>query len=148
MPGFLLARRVFERTRDFDWSKLSEGIILLNPAAFFTFHDATRKTAYEKMNQLVTKAENYLRAKSEKKAGRLPGGRKPPASVPKAAEIATLRKHLSARLGSPALLRLDASEESAGFAGCRNPPIPPVTGKGNGHAGSCDSREALASRAR
>lgn len=57
MPGFLLAKEVFDMTRDVDWAEL-EGIILLNHGVF-TFGDNAR-TSYERMIQLVTEAEDYL----------------------------------------------------------------------------------------
>ncbi|MBI5150782.1 MAG: bifunctional aldolase/short-chain dehydrogenase [Candidatus Omnitrophica bacterium] len=60
MPGFILARKVFEMTRDIDWRRL-KGIILLNHG-IFTFADDA-KTSYLQMIRLVTKAEEYLKKK-------------------------------------------------------------------------------------
>ena len=57
MPGFVLARKVFEMTRATDWSKL-EGIILLNHG-IFTYGETARES-YEKMISLVTECENFL----------------------------------------------------------------------------------------
>ncbi len=57
MPGFLLAKDIYERTRDIDWSKL-EGIVLLNHG-LFTFDDDAKKS-YEKSIELVTKAEKFI----------------------------------------------------------------------------------------
>ncbi|MEA3374469.1 MAG: class II aldolase/adducin family protein [Campylobacterota bacterium] len=57
MPGFLLAKDIYEKTKDMDWSKL-EGIVLLNHG-IFTFNDDAKKS-YEKMIELVTKAEAYI----------------------------------------------------------------------------------------
>ena len=45
MPGFILARTVYEMTRDIDWSKL-EGILLMNHGVFTFADDA--KTSYER----------------------------------------------------------------------------------------------------
>ncbi len=58
MPGFVLARKVYEMTRGLDWSSC-EGIVLLNHG-LFTFADSA-KESYEHHIRLVTKAENYIR---------------------------------------------------------------------------------------
>ena len=57
MPGFILAKKIYEDTKDIDWSKL-DGMILLNHGVF-TFDDDA-KVAYEKMIDIVTKAEVFL----------------------------------------------------------------------------------------
>ena len=57
MPGFLLAKKIYEQTKDFDWSK-SEGIILLNHG-IFTYDDDAKKS-YDKMIEAVSKAERFL----------------------------------------------------------------------------------------
>ncbi len=57
MPGFLLAKHIYDVTKNIDWKTL-DGIILLNHGVF-TFDDDA-KCAYEKMIAIVTKAEEYL----------------------------------------------------------------------------------------
>jgi len=57
MPGFILARKVYEMTLGADWSKY-EGIILLNHG-LFTFAD-TAEESYENHIRLVTEAEQYI----------------------------------------------------------------------------------------
>ena len=57
MPGFILAKKIFDMTRDIDWHAL-EGIVLLNHGVF-TFDDDAKKS-YDKMIDIVTKAEAYL----------------------------------------------------------------------------------------
>ena len=57
MPGFLLAKEVYKKSKDIDWDKL-EGIILLNHGVFTFDNDA--KKSYEKMIKLVNKAEEFL----------------------------------------------------------------------------------------
>lgn len=57
MPGFLLAKHIYDVTRNIDWNTLT-GIILLNHGVFTFDNDA--KKAYEKMIAIVTKAEVYL----------------------------------------------------------------------------------------
>jgi rhamnose utilization protein RhaD (predicted bifunctional aldolase and dehydrogenase)/NAD(P)-dependent dehydrogenase (short-subunit alcohol dehydrogenase family) len=58
MPGFVLAKLVYEMTKNVDWSKL-EGMVLLNHG-LFTFSDDA-KESYEKTIELVDKAEKYLK---------------------------------------------------------------------------------------
>lgn len=60
MPGFVLAKLIYDMTRDVDWSKL-EGMVLMNHG-LFTFNDDAKKS-YEKTIELVDKAEQYLKDK-------------------------------------------------------------------------------------
>ncbi|MBF0240190.1 MAG: class II aldolase/adducin family protein [SAR324 cluster bacterium] len=60
MPGFVLARKIYEMTRNLDWSQL-DGIILMNHGVF-TFNDDA-KASYDMMIQLVSEAESYLEKK-------------------------------------------------------------------------------------
>ncbi|TKI68641.1 bifunctional aldolase/short-chain dehydrogenase [Sulfurimonas crateris] len=60
MPGFVLAKLIYDMTRDVDWSKL-EGMVLMNHG-LFTFSDDAKKS-YEKTIELVDRAERYLEAK-------------------------------------------------------------------------------------
>ena len=57
MPGFILAKEVYKKSKRVDWKKLG-GIILLNHG-IFTFDDDAKKS-YEKMIDAVSKAEKYL----------------------------------------------------------------------------------------
>jgi rhamnose utilization protein RhaD (predicted bifunctional aldolase and dehydrogenase) len=57
MPGFILARKIYEMTRDFDWESC-EGIIL-HHHGIFTFDDDP-KASYEKMIEAVNQAEEFL----------------------------------------------------------------------------------------
>jgi len=63
MPGFVLAKLIYDMTRDVDWSKL-EGMVLMNHG-LFTFNDDAKKS-YEKTIELVDKAEKYLDSKGAK----------------------------------------------------------------------------------
>jgi len=60
MPGFLLAKYVFEVTQETNWSHL-DGIVLMNHGVF-TFGDSA-KESYDRMIQIVSDAENYLKRK-------------------------------------------------------------------------------------
>lgn len=60
MPGFVLAKLIYDMTRDVNWNEL-EGMVLMNHG-LFTFSDDAKKS-YEKTIELVDKAERYLEAK-------------------------------------------------------------------------------------
>ncbi|MDF1881591.1 class II aldolase/adducin family protein, partial [Sulfurimonas sp. MAG313] len=64
MPGFLLAKEIFEQTKEVDWKNL-DGIILLNHGVFSFDDDA--KSAYVKMIKIVDKAEHYLQENAQAK---------------------------------------------------------------------------------
>lgn len=57
MPGFVLAKKVYEMTKDIDWANL-KGIILLNHGVFTYDEDGMK--SYEKMLSVVSKAQKYL----------------------------------------------------------------------------------------
>jgi rhamnose utilization protein RhaD (predicted bifunctional aldolase and dehydrogenase) len=57
MPGFILAKEIYNLTKDLDWDSL-EAIILLNHGVF-TFNDDAQKS-YERMIEIVSTAEAYL----------------------------------------------------------------------------------------
>lgn len=57
MPGFDLAKFIYDQTVNVDWSNV-DGILLLNHGLFTFDNDA--KVSYEKMINLVNKAENYI----------------------------------------------------------------------------------------
>ncbi|MEN8717790.1 MAG: class II aldolase/adducin family protein [Sulfurovum sp.] len=57
MPGFILAKKIYEMSKDIDWNKC-EGIILHNHG-IFTFDDGAKKS-YDKMIDAVSKAEDFL----------------------------------------------------------------------------------------
>jgi len=120
MPGFILARKIFEATRDLNWDQC-EGIVLLNHG-IFTFADDA-KTSYEKMIQLVTKAEDFLQKQKALEARKAQAK-----TVPSAEQMATIRKHLSTVRGGPVLVRLNATPESVGFANWEH--VGDVTAKG------------------
>jgi len=57
MPGFILASKIYEFTKEFDWSKC-DGIIL-HHHGIFTFDDDAKKS-YNKMIEAVNLAEDFL----------------------------------------------------------------------------------------
>lgn len=57
MPGFLLAQKIYEMTKDMDWSAI--GGIILHNHGIFTFDDSA-KNSYDKMINAVSRAEKFL----------------------------------------------------------------------------------------
>ena len=107
MPGFILAKTIYEMTKDVDWESL-DGMILLNHGVFTFDHDP--KKSYEKMIKIVSKAEDYLKRKKavevkSEKVGKLKG-----------TYLASIRKQVSDITGKPVLSKLDHSGPSVGFS--------------------------------
>jgi len=95
MPGFLLAKEVYEMTRDINWEQV-EGMILLNHGVITFGNDA--RTAYMRMIQIVTVAEDYLEKRAMVEA---PGGDETPDED--LYELARLRRAVSETRGVPVL---------------------------------------------
>lgn len=111
MPGFILARAVYEMTRKTDWRAL-DGLILLNHGVF-TFGDDAR-ASYELMVKLVGQAEDYLAVNAKKKSSSTRSG---PAKPDTLAHLAHLRRAVSTARGSAMVARLDQGGEALEFAG-------------------------------
>ena len=62
MPGFVLAKEVYEISKNIDWQKIN-GIILHNHG-IFTFDNCAKKS-YSKMIEAVNRAEEYLKEKAK-----------------------------------------------------------------------------------
>ncbi|MDD2652867.1 MAG: bifunctional aldolase/short-chain dehydrogenase [Sulfurimonas sp.] len=107
MPGFVLAKLVYEMTRDVDWSAL-EGMVLMNHG-LFTFSDNAKKS-YEKTIELVGMAKEYL----EKKGAALELD-----SVASSVELLTLakiRKEVSNLKGAAAISIFNDSDLAVHFS--------------------------------
>jgi|TARA_B100000315_G_scaffold182629_1_gene171534 rhamnose utilization protein RhaD (predicted bifunctional aldolase and dehydrogenase)/NAD(P)-dependent dehydrogenase (short-subunit alcohol dehydrogenase family) len=109
MSGFVLAKQVFEATRDVNWQEL-DGIVLMHHG-LFTFGDDAR-TSYDKMIELVSKAEQYL----GKNVPRAPASREYQPVSRDYLDIARVRHSASQLAGSPLLVRWNRSVDSAGYA--------------------------------
>lgn len=107
MPGFILAKTIYEMTKGMDWNSI-EGMILLNHGVF-TFHD-NPKISYENMINIVTKAEQYLKKQGAKTIKSKKAGKT------NSLKIAELRKQISQISGKPFLCRLDNSGISVAFS--------------------------------
>ena len=107
MPGFVLAKLIYDMTRDVDWSQI-EGMVLMNQV-LFTFNETAQKS-YEKTIELVDKAEKYLEAKGatlhvEKKE-----------SHAELLSLAKIRKEVSNLKGKATISILNDSHEAVYFS--------------------------------
>ena len=114
MPGFVLAKQVYEATRHIDWNTL-EGIVLLHHG-LFTFHDDAR-TSYDKMIELVTKAENYLQSVNAFDA--LAQGNYTP-TRDDYLQLAQARRQTSELFGYPMLAKWKQDTLSVGYSSLEN----------------------------
>ncbi len=111
MPGFVLARKVFEMTQDMDWSKI-EGILLMNHG-IFTFGDDA-KESYGDMIRLVTEAERYLgRQRVVKVVGKA-------TDEMDLKDLAKLRKEISLARGIPLIAKFSTGKEHLNFSNLKN----------------------------
>ena len=111
MPGFVLARKVFEMTQGMDWSKI-EGILLMNHG-IFTFHDDARKS-YGAMIRLVSEAQRYL---SRQRVAMVSGKIKGDVDLK---ALAGLRKEVSLVRGAPVVAKVMLDKEHVSFANLKN----------------------------
>ncbi|MBI4308947.1 MAG: bifunctional aldolase/short-chain dehydrogenase [Candidatus Omnitrophica bacterium] len=110
MPGFVLARRVYELTRRLDWKKC-EGIVLLNHG-LFTFADDAR-ASYEQHVRLAAKAEIYIK----KQKVNIALGK---STVVNVMDLARLRQAVSKTMGAAVVACLKSDPKSIGFASLPN----------------------------
>ncbi len=111
MPGFILARKVYEMTRGLNW-KTCEGIVLLNHG-IFTFADDA-KVSYERMITLVSEAENYIRKQKIRIAVRHQK------SAVDLTALVRLRQAVSKAQGEAVTARLKNDPHSLGFVHLSN----------------------------
>jgi len=117
MPGFVLARRVYELTRSADWSRL-DGIVLLNHG-IFSF-GATARESYERMIGLVSRAESYLEQHGARTDGPADftdctdGGGSPGTDL--LVGLAQLRRAVGRAQGGPVVARLERSGGAVRFS--------------------------------
>ncbi len=115
MPGFLLAKTVYEMTRKIQWAKL-DGIILAHHGVF-TFGDEAKRS-YEGMIRLVSEAEGYLERHGAALSPKPPTrrGRRSEQADEFLKELARLRQAVSRAAGRAMLAALDDGPEAAGFS--------------------------------
>ena len=111
MPGFVLAKAIYDLTKDIDWAQY-DGMILMNHGVF-TFDDDA-KSSYEKMIEIVSRAEDYISALTFSVA-----------SIDNNAELdllslATVRQNVSTLRGSAVYALADCSAEAGSFSSMDN----------------------------
>ncbi|HUV49584.1 MAG TPA: bifunctional aldolase/short-chain dehydrogenase [Anaerolineae bacterium] len=111
MSGFILAKKVYEMTRNINWHEI-KGIILMNHGVF-TFSD-NAKASYKQMIHLVSLAEDYLQASGafDSIARAEPGE--------DLLTLAKIRKQVSLTKGSAMIAKLNSAPEVCGFANLTN----------------------------
>jgi rhamnose utilization protein RhaD (predicted bifunctional aldolase and dehydrogenase)/NAD(P)-dependent dehydrogenase (short-subunit alcohol dehydrogenase family) len=114
MPGFILARQIFNATRDVDWSTL-KGIVLLHHGVF-TFDEEAR-SSYEKMIRLVDRAEQYL---CDKGIWSCAHTMEYQPAHEDAVQLAQMRKQVSDLAGKPMQARWDISSAAVGYSALDN----------------------------
>ncbi|MBF2077467.1 MAG: bifunctional aldolase/short-chain dehydrogenase [Synechococcales cyanobacterium T60_A2020_003] len=110
MPGFILAREIRNLTQSVDWNQY-KGMVLMNHG-IFTFADDAR-TAYDRMIELVTLAEEYLQRHNAVSFA---------TANPQAdwLTLAKIRQQVSRVKGVPMLAQLDQRPEAVGFSALPN----------------------------
>ena len=107
MPGFILAKKIAELTKNVKWGNL-KGMILLNHGVFSFGENA--KDSYDRMIDIVSIAENYLKKRNVwKKFAKSK-------STPDLLTLANIRKNASIIAGKPYIALLNDSEEAVGFS--------------------------------
>lgn len=107
MPGFMLAKKIYERTKKLNWKECS-GIILMNHGVF-TFDDDAQK-CYQKMIDIVTSAEEYIESQNANSA-----------AVSESAEadlkaLSGIRREIMSLSKSSLIAQLNSNPEAVGFA--------------------------------
>jgi rhamnose utilization protein RhaD (predicted bifunctional aldolase and dehydrogenase)/NAD(P)-dependent dehydrogenase (short-subunit alcohol dehydrogenase family) len=110
MPGFDLARLCAEEFAK-QASKNTIGMVLMNHG-IFSFGETARQS-YERMIELVTRAEDYL---AKHKAWQLPAATEKPSPGPLRREMAELRRTLSTTAGFPVIVATPENAASLAFA--------------------------------
>jgi rhamnose utilization protein RhaD (predicted bifunctional aldolase and dehydrogenase)/NAD(P)-dependent dehydrogenase (short-subunit alcohol dehydrogenase family) len=127
MPGFLLAKRVRELTRDVDWKRF-EGIVLLNHG-IFSFGTSARES-YERMIGLVSRAEEYL-GQHGARTGRptdFTDCTDESLDVEVLRDFAELRREVGRVRGGPVVARITRSASAVAFSS--RPDVEAIAGRG------------------
>ncbi|HEY4596480.1 MAG TPA: SDR family NAD(P)-dependent oxidoreductase, partial [Thermoanaerobaculia bacterium] len=113
MPGFDLARLCAERFPAAAGPQ-TVGMVLLNHG-IFSF-GATARESYERMIELVRRAERVLERRGAWSLGRYPPTPQTPADAPDLLAIAKLRREISRAAGAPMVLVADRNPRTLAFA--------------------------------
>ena len=99
MPGFALAKACAAAAAALDGQAKVKGMVLLSHG-LFTFSDDARES-YERMIELVGRAEDYLRRHGAWDVAVAAAG----AAAPISLELSRLRRAISAAAGRPVIIR-------------------------------------------
>ena len=122
MPGFDLARECAQHFAA-EAGPHTIGMVLLNHG-IFSF-GATARESYERMIELVNRAEQYL---DRKNAWTLPTVAEEPPGPALRAEVAALRQRLSQLAGAPMIVTTHSSDKALAFA--RHPELARIAQQG------------------
>ncbi len=120
MPGFILAKKIYDMTKNVDWDKL-DGMILLNHGVFTFDNDA--KKSYQKMIDIVSAAEKYL--KRQKAIGLKGMKSQKEFSL---SSLVQIRRSISEIAGEAMLSRLSQEPMTVSFSA--QPNVKSIAGKG------------------
>ncbi len=123
MPGFILAKTVYDMTRDIDWARY-DGMVLMNHGVFSFDDDAKR--SYQKMIDIVTMAERYIASETSLKSNAVAR------TEADLLVLAKVRRQVAEQRGKAVYALLDDAEPAHGFAclpdvdsiACRGPLTP------------------------
>lgn len=108
MPGFILAKTIYNMTKDMNWDTIS-GMVLMNHGVF-TFDNDSKKS-YEKMVAMVSQAEDYIKDQGvQELAHEGPSEKMVPLSV------ARLRKEIGHKWGKPVLARVNDATKAIAYS--------------------------------
>jgi len=119
MPGFILAKKIYEMTRELNWDDCS-GMILMNHGVF-TFDDDAQKS-YQKMIDIVTTAEEYIK---DQNADQIVTSEN---SGEDLLALSKIRSDVMGLLNSPVIALSNRDPEAVGFAKLNN--IDSIAGRG------------------
>jgi rhamnose utilization protein RhaD (predicted bifunctional aldolase and dehydrogenase)/NAD(P)-dependent dehydrogenase (short-subunit alcohol dehydrogenase family) len=116
MPGFVLAKTVYEMSRNVVWSDI-EGMILLNHGVFSFANDA--KISYQRMINIVSQAEDYIARRSGAPNSTQASGNQP-LSWEQLISFSEIRQYTSKLKGSAMLARLNNNSIAVNFSRLAN----------------------------
>ncbi|MCW8829897.1 MAG: bifunctional aldolase/short-chain dehydrogenase [Gammaproteobacteria bacterium] len=111
MPGFVLAKKIYEMTRDIEWTQY-DGMVLLNHGVFSFDDDA--KASYEKMIEIVSRAEDYIAANTTSIVNADNN------AMPDLQALAVIRQQVSTLRGSAVYALMDNGAEACSYASLDN----------------------------
>lgn len=123
MPGFILAKTVYDMTRGIDWARY-DGMVLMNHGVFSFDDDAKR--SYQKMIDIVTMAERYIASETSLESNAVAR------TEADLLVLAKVRRQVAEQRGKAVYALLDDAEPAHGFAclpdvdsiACRGPLTP------------------------